>query len=80
MEEQDVHDDRAEQGKTQGNVASDQEQQTSNDLQQADDVHVMALHERFAEVSSLCEQLAIDKPPEFSTALEKNRIKSVETF
>jgi hypothetical protein len=51
VEEQDVHDHRAEERKTERNIASDQEQQTADDLQQADDVNVMALHERFAEVS-----------------------------
>jgi len=51
VEEQDVHDDRTKERKTQWNVTSDQQQQTANDLQQAHNVNIMALHERFAEVS-----------------------------
>src|SRR5439155_12409746 len=51
VEEQDVHNDRAEQRKSERNVASGQEEQTAADLQHANDVDVMALHERFAKVS-----------------------------
>jgi len=51
VEEQDVHDHRAKQRKAQWHVTSDQKQQAANDLQQADNVNIVALHERFTEVS-----------------------------
>jgi len=51
VEEQDVRDDRAKQRKAQWHITPYQKQQTANDLQQAHNVNIMALHERFAEVS-----------------------------
>jgi hypothetical protein len=50
VEAEDVHNHRAEQCEAERNVAANQENQSAGDLAEPDDVHVMAFHERFAEV------------------------------
>jgi hypothetical protein len=50
VEAEDVDNHRAEQGEAERNETANQENQSAGDLAEADDIHVMAFHERFAEI------------------------------